>query len=320
MSMQSARVPHTAQGSLRALGVPWQLINLPLPYLWLLPQTSDPDTAGVIEIVSALQRGLAKIGFGNVRANGTVDQATALALTRVAGNWKNKTWMQIINDVVAALTDPERATRAAAAVLGGLGDYIEYDPQPGSYGAGPLPGLLVGTPPGPLGLGDTATDSGATLTWTPSGTACTPSPKKSGTTYAAFSDLQRQINRLLSKFGGGKIAEDGIIGKGTVAALQKVGASLAQAFPNTCAGVAGQANTIRVLLKGFADSMGIPAAANKPSTGLASVPVVGAAFAPPSDADSPVMAAVKKYGLFFGLAAGVAFFAARSRKGKTVAA
>lgn len=318
--MKSATVPHTSQGSLRALGVSWQLINLPLPYLWLLPQTSDPDTAGVIEIVRAIQRGLIKIGFGNVRLNGTLDAETAKALRRVSGSWENKAWIQIINDVLSTMRDPERATRAIAAVMGGMGDYIAYEPGPGEpFGAGPLPGKLVGTPPGPLGLGETATNEGVSLTWGAgvSGKgSCVPIPRSSGATYKAFINLQRQINRVSSKFGGTKIAEDGVLGSGTLAALAKINASIAQNFPTASCGVlASRAVEIGNFLKNYADTMGIKADAGKPGGMLASVPIVGAALQPAGDEDSPTVAALKKYGPFFALAAGVAWFVAKQRKG-----
>jgi hypothetical protein len=318
--MKSATVPHTAQKSLRDLGVSWQLINLPLPYLWLLPQTSDPDTAGVIEIVRAIQRGLVKIGFGDVRVSGTLDAATAKALRRVSGPWEGKAWIQIINDVVSTMRDPERAARAAAAIAGGLGDYIAYEPGPAEpYGAGPFPGRLIGTPPGPLGLGETATDQGVSLTWgagvSGRGT-CVPIPQKSGVTYKAFVNLQRQINRLSSKFGGTKIAEDGVLGTGTLAALAKLNASIGQQFPTASCGVlASRAVEIGSFLKNYADTMGLKADAGKPGGVLAKVPIVGAALQPPSDADSTAVATLKKYGPFFALAAGVAWFAAKSRKG-----
>ena len=310
---------HTTQEMLSTLGVPDALISLPLPYLWMLPGTTDPDTAGVVEIVRALQRGLFRLGFGNVVQTGTFDKATRDALAKVSPNWANKAWIQIVGDVVGKLRHPDLKARMAVGVMRGVGDYIEYEPGVTGPPLGPLPSVMVGTPPGPMGMGDTATDAGGTLTWSASGTACKPVPSGSGTTYNAFKDLQRQVNRRLSKVtGGGRITEDGIIGSGTLAAIQRLGF-----YYSSCGQVAAIANTLRAKFKAEADALGIPANANKSGSGSSSSSVATTAVpgAPVAAAVPTIggMETLKKYAPFFLVAAGAAFFFAQKKKGRKAA-
>jgi hypothetical protein len=81
---------------LRDLGVPEALARMATQQLFLMPVTTDPDAQATMITVQALQRGL------GLTANGVLNRATAAALHQVAGErWANRTWGQLVGDVVA---------------------------------------------------------------------------------------------------------------------------------------------------------------------------------------------------------------------------
>jgi hypothetical protein len=309
---------------LQALGTPSYLIDLAIPFVWIPVVTMPLQAQSTIEIVRALQRGLRKIGYTAVRENGMLDAATRSALNEVSPAWKQKTFVQVIGDVLDAMRNPERKARDIAM---GLADYFDYQGVP----PGPLPSFRAGTPPGPLGLGSTSIDNGVALEFgqgISNKTNIVPIPKTSGITYAAFKNLQRQINRALAGTGS-RTDEDGIIGAGTLKAFKKAASIVEATIPVFSLTVAGQntvtlaqsAVTAAASLKTYADRMGVSASANKGST---STPASKAEPTPPpltqeqanKYADNRISGAVSKYVPFLFLAAGVAWYAASQKKGK----
>ena len=230
-----------------------------------------------------------------------------------------KTFVQILGDILSALRNPDRVAHKIDFAPASLGGYFDYQGAP----PGPLPGPMVGLPPGPLGMGAIAVDAGVSLEFGQGirdKSNIVPIPKKSGATYSAFEDLQRQINRLLSRHPkGGRIGEDGIIGSGTFAALKKAQDVIGMSIPgdeNTLE-MAKNAVTIAGILESEATAMGIPGGANK---GVKSTPASMTEPTPqpmtPEQAKSygGAMAAIKKYVPFLLVAGGIAFYASKGKK------
>lgn len=303
------------------LGVPQYLTEIVIPYVWFIPGAVDPDAQGIIELNMALQRGLQKLGFKKVKPTGVIDRHTAIALDQVStprGSWMQKSFVQLLGDVLNAMKNPDRAFAKSDIALG-LAGYFEYEGVP----PGPLPGPMVGLPPGPLGMGATAMDAGVELEFGQgirSGTNIVPIPKGSGTTDAAFKNLQRQINRLLSRHPKkGRIAEDGIIGKHTFAAFQKAQIVTGISFPgdeNTLE-MAKHAVSIADIMESEADAMGIPKGANKgsPST-TASVSEPTPMPMTPAQAASFSQMGISKFLPLLAIAGGVAWWASTQKKPK----
>lgn len=92
-----------------------------------------------------------------------------------------------------------------------------------------------------------------------------------------FKDLQRQMNRCLDAMGSAKIAVDGAIGPGTLAALQAIsnapsagayGLGSSSGFvvnTNDCTSVSNQVLSITTKLSQLADYMGAAASVSSPS-------------------------------------------------------
>lgn len=92
-----------------------------------------------------------------------------------------------------------------------------------------------------------------------------------------FKDLQRQMNRVLDAMGSAKIAVDGAIGPGTLAALQAIsqapsagayGLGSSSGFvvnTNDCASISNQVVAITAKLSQLADYMGAANSVSSPS-------------------------------------------------------
>jgi len=285
---------------LLSLGVQPFLAEMAIPFVWFLPSTTDPDSASVIEIIKALQRGLNRAGY-SLPVNGILNTKTAHALDKVSPGWHEKSFIQIIGDVITAYQNPDSVLGPESPSVA-LDGYFMYE----GAAPGPLPGWMVGTPPGPLG--DTFNDGGVMLefgTGTRNMSNIVPIPKTSGATYVVFKDLQRVINRLLYKMKpGANIAEDAIIGNGTLKAYNQVAdQSIGSSFE-----LAAQASSLWAALVEKADRMGIPYGANKGSAiSAASIAemTTGKAFRPKTG-----------IGFFWLLAgaAGLAWFASNKKK------
>jgi hypothetical protein len=311
-----------ARSMLLDLGVGSFVADMSIPYLWFVPGAADPDSPAVIEIIKAMQRGLRSIGYGNIKVNGVLDRETAAALDQVSpprGSWMEKSFIQLLGDIISATKNPDRVAHKAS-FGGGLGGYFNYQGKP----PGPLPGYMVGLPPGPLGM-DGLLDTPLTFgQGTKNKTNIIPIPKKSGPTYAAFKNLQRQLNRVLSLIpGGGRIAEDGIIGQETLDGLRRVKSAMGifgipLKFENTL-DVANRAVSLADALKTYADERGASTRAN---VGAATT---AASISEPTPARPIISAhtemvqstsAIKKYAPFLLGAAVIAWFAATQKKTK----
>ncbi len=305
------------------LGVGSFVADIAIPFVWFTPGTIDPDSASVIEIIRALQRGLRKLGYRQVRVSGGLDRATARALDQVSGPpgaWMQKALIQILGDVSSALKDPDRAMHKIEFRGGGLGGYFTFQGTP----PGPLPGL----PPGPLGMGATAEDAGIALEFglgVRDKTNIVPIPKSSGGTFAAFKNLQRQINRALSTIpNGGRISEDGIIGGGTLVGLRKIKSAMGFLGGLITVGstlsVAERSVTIANALDTFADQRGAPPKVNIGSS------VTNASISEPTPppvtsqqvASIQRSASIKKFAplLLIAGVGGVAWFATQKKRKK----
>jgi hypothetical protein len=309
---------------LLSLGVPPFVATMSIPFMWMTPGATDPDSPSVIEIIRGIQRGIRKLGYRKVFVSGVVDVHTSIALDELSPNWMSKTWIQIAGDVLGGMRNPERKAHQVAYTRKGTSGYFEYQ----GYPPGPLPGILVGTPPGPLGLGDTSViDSGVELTWglgNNNPTNMVPIPKTSGVTYTVFKGLQRQINRL-----GGKVGEDGIIGTGTVAGFKRVLARLPSSSPAKMRGqhlvtsmaLAANAATLVTMLTSEANAAGVASNANQGSTVTSASSETTAGAVTPQQvaamsANAGIGIALKKYFPFLLIAGGVAWWASKKKKGK----
>lgn len=313
------------------LRVPSYLTTMAIPYMLFMPGTTDPDSQPVIEIVRGLQRGLRKLGYKNIIESGVLDPQTAAALDSLLlqpkGAWMQTTWAQLYGEVIDAIKHPDRRAmnlkggwRWGQTGLHGLGQYMTVH---GQYG--PLPGEMVGLPPGPLGLGDSASDGGVSLTFgfgVRDKSNVVPIPKTSGATYQAFKNLQRQINRVI--VGVTRIGEDGVIGKGTLSGYQKAENVLGLSLPHSesTAALATHAVTVAALLKDHADSMGISSAANKgvAQTQTSATEQAGKEVTRKEASDAiargKIFGTVKKAIPFVAIAGGAAFLAAKQGKKK----
>ncbi len=97
-----------------AAGVGQFNVTMSLPYVWFMPRTCDPYAQGIMQLVQALQNVINARG-GNLEISGWLDGPTQRELARYAGpSWGDKTWVQLLGDVMNA---PERKAPAATAAL-----------------------------------------------------------------------------------------------------------------------------------------------------------------------------------------------------------
>lgn len=305
-------MPRNVQSILITLGTTPQLAVMAVPFVWMAPGTTDPDSATSQIIIKAVQRGL------DVPVSGVLDLPTANAIQAVEGAaWMRRPWIKILEDALEVRRNPSRHQARVARQVG-LAGYFQYD----GIAPGPLPGRMVGTPAGPWAMGDSASDAGVGLTFglgVSNPKNIVPIPRSSGTTYGAFRNLQRQINRMLTVAGGGRISEDGIIGPGTFAAFKKVQDKVFAVYipgDDNSLTLAEHAVTIANMFEREANSQGIAAGANKGSTSTAGGEHTTSPITPMQKASygGGAMASLKKYGPFLLLAGGVAYYASTKRK------
>jgi len=230
------------------LGTPAVVVPVVEQYLYLLPETTDPDMQGTAYMIRAIQVGLRRLGH-KVALSGVFDEATVRALNSVslpAGSWRRKTWIQILNDVDDAVRNP----RSRAVALRAGSGYTQQQ------------GWFDDAKSFALGL------AGSLVKWG-FGTSKTVCVGADAAAKSVFLAVQRQANRL-----GGGIKEDGVIGPATVAAIQKL-AGPAGMSPSTCADVANNAVLIGMRLKAEADRRGLPADAGKVAAQLSAEKPVG---------------------------------------------
>jgi lysozyme family protein len=169
-----------------------------VPYMNMLPSTTDPYAQGVIQIVKGLQRQLNKRG-ARLEVDGGMGGRTVAALSKFAGpRWYDKSWAQLMGDVESggAWQGWDRQNRAANPEgVDGFEEDLGADSE----------GIWYCSPAQPQG-GCTVIP-GVAIPW-------------NVTTLTFFNSIQRAINALLAKRGKPPIGVDGRIGPSTVRAME----------------------------------------------------------------------------------------------------
>jgi hypothetical protein len=171
-------------------GVGQYTASMSVPYLNMLPSTTDPYAQGVIQIVQGLQRLLNKRG-ARLEVDGGLGGRTVGALTKFAGpRWYDKSWAQLLGDVESGgkWQGWDRQNRAANPQ--GVGDFMEDLGADGYYGT-PVPIYSPGT--------------------------------------IAVAKMQIAINRLVPKYAGNPefplVGIDGQVGPKTLTILRRIAAA-----------------------------------------------------------------------------------------------
>ena len=98
---------------LEQLGIATPLIEMAIEHAFQLPRTTDPYSAGMIILVRAIQGGLNQLGY-DLEVDGGLGKQTVAALQRVSGpRWYDKSWVQLMGDVLSAKPLPPRPQRVA---------------------------------------------------------------------------------------------------------------------------------------------------------------------------------------------------------------
>ena len=314
----------TIREQLVNFGIPEYLATMTIPFMQFTPSFSDPDSPGTIQAIKGLQNGLRKIGYNKIKPTGVFTAATALAIKEISGPaWRDKNFSQLYGDIQDVIDNPSRKVHRMETNMAGfglgLGSYFDYKGPP----VGPLPGRLIGTPPGPLGLGDTAVDQGVTLTFGRGIKDPTNMVPIDDATKSAFLGLQKQTNRILSLMNAPLVAEDGIIGSETKIGFEraaKYGLEKAQTWgekgiatllsgflsKGSTAGIASAAISAAITMRQVADNLKAPVTVAKAKP----APVVDSSTIPLTIQDvqkDELVGKIKKYVPYIGLAVGAAF-------------
>ena len=324
----------TVREMLINFGVPDYLASPAIPFMQFTPSYSDPDSPQTIQVIKGLQNGLRMLGYHKVKSTGVFTVDSAIATKEISGPaWRDKTWIQLYGDIQSALENPSKKAHDMETDMG-LGSYFEYHGPP----VGPLPGRLIGTPPGPLGMGDTASDQGVVLTFGKGIKNPSNMVPIDANTKSAFVNLQKQTNRILSAMNASLVSEDGIIGVETLAGFRRAaeyGVSKAQTWgekataeilkgflsKTTTAGIASVAISAAIVMKQVADNIGAAAsvstAAAKPKAPIK----IDSTSVPMTVSDiqkDELVGKLKKYAPYAGIAVGAAlafkYFGKKKRK------
>ena len=135
------RLAYASQPDLRDMllmaGVGQYTAAMSIPYMSMLPSTTEPYAQGVIQLVKGLQRLLVKQG-AKLAVDGGMGERTVTALMRFAGpRWQEKNWAQLYADVISG--KPWQGF-----IRNDRGERVGVAPQI--------------TSPAPSGLGDSVTD------------------------------------------------------------------------------------------------------------------------------------------------------------------
>ena len=222
--------------TLLKLGLNREMATMSIPFVWFRVATTDPYSPVIIGIVHAIQETLRKMGI-NTRGDGFVDGYTSAALSRICGaDWKQKHWINVIDDVNFAAAHGLPAKEQA---MGYLGD----DHMTGS-GYSMFSGYST---VGALSAPSWCSDRNPQGNCKAEKNICKPMDTA---TLGVFKNLQRQVN---TSFGKGVIDVDGRIGPKTVSATNK---ALNQ-FPHTfgtfshCDTLSARADEVAAFLQGF---------------------------------------------------------------------
>lgn len=222
-----------------------------IPYMWKSPRVSDPYSPSVIEIVRALQHGLARLGY-RTRGDGYVGKPTVAAMVEIAGpGWKDKSWVELYADVLYLIDHGAFAAARGEAPMGMGGVFDLLDPSKWGIDGG----------------GGSAAGG-----YSYSGGVCKPS---TASKLAEFKTLQRQINRLHKLWGLKLLSVDGRPGPHTTRSINNIFRAQNAPLHSNYADCRGYADKAADL----ADTIGIIAdTAKAPS----SVPDPGSITSPPS--------------------------------------
>jgi hypothetical protein len=232
---------------LKKLGLNQVTASMAIPYMWFTPATSDPYSPVVILIVRGAQNGLRRLGI-QTRGDGFIDRATSNAFTRIAGaHWKGKAWVQVYSDIIDTIE--------GRAPLAPKGNSMTYSTGLGNHDYHGMGHNYHGRY-GSLGA---TFEPGEGTSFVNRNGICVPlkGPADDITiNLRAHKELQRQVNRNMSKLGGKLIAEDGDIGPLTVSAVHTVFAAKGRSISGGCSHIATMIGGLTNDLRGYADSLG----------------------------------------------------------------
>ncbi len=93
---------YDARTMLLKLGIGDTIATLVIPHVNFLPRTTDPDSTPVMMMTKAIQISLADMGYPLV-PDGWLGSQTTRGIAVISGpGWYDKTWIQIIGDVLDA--------------------------------------------------------------------------------------------------------------------------------------------------------------------------------------------------------------------------
>lgn len=93
---------YDARTMLLMLGMGDTIATLVIPHINFLPRTTDPDSASVMMMVKAIQINMASLGCP-LTPDGWLGPETSRCIAAISGaGWYDKTWIQIIGDVLDA--------------------------------------------------------------------------------------------------------------------------------------------------------------------------------------------------------------------------
>jgi hypothetical protein len=99
--MPRNKVPTDLRQMLLDAGIGQYTADMSIPYMNMLPRTTDPYTQGVMQIVAGLQTLLNDRG-ANLQVDGGMGQDTLAELLVYSGpGWYDKSWAQLYTDVMS---------------------------------------------------------------------------------------------------------------------------------------------------------------------------------------------------------------------------
>jgi hypothetical protein len=94
--------PKISRELVSAIGIGQFNATMVIPFLLMAPATTDPKSPPIMMLVRHLQMQLTAMGWPGEQT-GYLDMPTAAALERLVGpGWMNRTWSQVVGNVVSA--------------------------------------------------------------------------------------------------------------------------------------------------------------------------------------------------------------------------